>query len=103
MLDKDRSRFSLVSCLVACALGHFPSMLGSGATARSGRQHTCLRCNRSSTATALAGAVTLVADKDKVLSLETVGFADIAAGKAMRPMRCSGSPRNPSRSRPRPS
>ncbi len=33
---------------------------------------------------ALAGAVTLVADKDKVLSLEAVGFADIAAGKPMR-------------------
>jgi CubicO group peptidase (beta-lactamase class C family) len=33
----------------------------------------------------LAGAVTLVADKDKVLSLETVGFADVAAGKPMRP------------------
>ena len=29
----------------------------------------------------LAGAVTLVADKDKVLSLEAVGFADVAAGK----------------------
>src|ERR1700729_2591810 len=33
----------------------------------------------------LAGAVTLVADKDKVLALEAVGFADIAAGKPMRP------------------
>ena len=32
----------------------------------------------------LAGAVTLVADKDKVLSLEAVGFADIAAKKPMR-------------------
>jgi CubicO group peptidase (beta-lactamase class C family) len=31
----------------------------------------------------LAGAVTLVADKDKVLSLQAVGFADIAAGKPM--------------------
>jgi len=31
----------------------------------------------------LAGAVTLVASKDKVLSLETVGFADIAAKKPM--------------------
>ena len=31
----------------------------------------------------LAGAVTLVADKDKVLSVETVGFADIARRKAM--------------------
>jgi CubicO group peptidase (beta-lactamase class C family) len=31
----------------------------------------------------LAGAVTLVADKDKVLSLEAVGFADIAAHKPM--------------------
>jgi len=34
---------------------------------------------------ALAGAVTLVADKDKVLSLETVGYADVAAAKPMRP------------------
>ena len=33
---------------------------------------------------ALPGAVALVADKDKVLSIETVGFADIAAGKPMR-------------------
>jgi CubicO group peptidase (beta-lactamase class C family) len=34
---------------------------------------------------ALAGAVTLVADRDRVLSLEAVGFADVAAGKPMRP------------------
>jgi CubicO group peptidase (beta-lactamase class C family) len=33
----------------------------------------------------LAGAVTLVADKDRVLSLEAVGFADVAAKKPMRP------------------
>ena len=32
---------------------------------------------------ALAGAVTLVADKDKVLDIESVGFADVAAKKAM--------------------
>jgi CubicO group peptidase (beta-lactamase class C family) len=32
----------------------------------------------------LAGAVTLVADKDKVLSLEAVGFEDIAAKKPMK-------------------
>jgi CubicO group peptidase (beta-lactamase class C family) len=32
----------------------------------------------------LAGAVALVADKDKVVSVETVGFADIAAGKPMK-------------------
>lgn len=31
----------------------------------------------------LAGAVTLVANKDKVLSVDTVGSADIAAGKPM--------------------
>lgn len=31
----------------------------------------------------LAGAVALVADKDKVLDIETVGFADIAAAKPM--------------------
>ncbi len=33
----------------------------------------------------LAGAVALVADKDQVLSVETVGFRDIDAGKAMTP------------------
>jgi CubicO group peptidase (beta-lactamase class C family) len=33
----------------------------------------------------LAGAVALVVDKDKVLSVEAVGFADIAAGKPMTP------------------
>lgn len=33
---------------------------------------------------ALAGAVTLVASKDKVLSLEAVGYADIAARKPMK-------------------
>ena len=31
----------------------------------------------------LAGAVTLVADKDRILSVNTVGYADIAAGKPM--------------------
>jgi len=33
----------------------------------------------------LAGAVTLVADKDKILSLDAVGFADIAEKKSMKP------------------
>ena len=32
----------------------------------------------------LAGAVTLVAEKDKVLSLEAVGWADVAAKKPMK-------------------
>jgi CubicO group peptidase (beta-lactamase class C family) len=33
----------------------------------------------------LAGAVMLVADKDKVLSVDTVGFADVAAKEPMKP------------------
>ena len=33
----------------------------------------------------LAGAVTLVADKEKILDVETVGFADVASHKAMTP------------------
>jgi len=33
----------------------------------------------------LAGAVTLVANRDKILDLSTVGFADIAAQKPMQP------------------
>src|SRR3954469_21271516 len=32
----------------------------------------------------LAGAVMLVADKEKILAVETVGFEDIAAKKPMR-------------------
>src|ERR1700704_1295018 len=32
----------------------------------------------------LAGAVTLVADKDKVLSVDTVGFADVEAKRPLR-------------------
>ena len=34
---------------------------------------------------ALAGAVTLVASREKILSLETIGFADIGAGRPMSP------------------
>src|ERR1700684_3351576 len=33
---------------------------------------------------ALAGAVTLVADKDKVLSVDAVGFADVAAKQPLK-------------------
>jgi CubicO group peptidase (beta-lactamase class C family) len=33
---------------------------------------------------ALAGAVTLVASKEKILSLESIGYSDIAAKKPMR-------------------
>ncbi len=33
----------------------------------------------------IAGAVTLLADKDKILSLDTVGYADVAAKTPMRP------------------
>ena len=33
----------------------------------------------------IAGAVTLVANKDKVLCLSTVGYADLATKKPMRP------------------
>lgn len=33
---------------------------------------------------ALAGAVAIVADKDKILDIETVGFEDVAAGKPMK-------------------
>ena len=36
-------------------------------------------------ANTMAGAVTLVASEDKVLDLETVGYADVAAKKAMAP------------------
>jgi CubicO group peptidase (beta-lactamase class C family) len=33
----------------------------------------------------VAGAVTLVANKDKILSIDTIGYADIGAKKPMRP------------------
>ena len=42
----------------------------------------------------LAGAVTLVASKDKVLNLEAAGYADVAAKRPMwGPTMSSGSPR----------
>ena len=82
MLDKDRSRFSLVSCLVAAL-----SAISQACWAReqlpapADSIHAALQpfVDRH----ALAGAVVLVADKNKVLSLEAVGSADVAAGKPM--------------------
>ena len=51
----------------------------------------------------LAGAVALVADKDKVLDVEAVGYSDVSAKDPHEARRaCSGSPRNRSRSRPPP-
>ncbi len=44
----------------------------------------------------LAGAVTLVANREKVLDVTTVGYADVAAKKPI----ASGSPPCPSRSLP---
>ena len=40
----------------------------------------------------IAGAVTGVVTKDKVLHLEATGFADVASKRPMSPTRCSGSP-----------
>ena len=41
----------------------------------------------------IAGAVTVVVTKDKLLHLETTGWSDIEAKKPMQPDTLSGSPR----------
>jgi CubicO group peptidase (beta-lactamase class C family) len=84
MLEKDRSRFSLVSCLVAAL-----SAISQGSWAREKLPPPAdsipAALQPFVDRHALAGAVVLVADKEKILSLETVGYADVAAGKPMRP------------------
>jgi CubicO group peptidase (beta-lactamase class C family) len=77
-------RYALALCLFS---GSFCSWISSStaddATQPSSEQITAA-IKPYVAAHSLAGAVTLVADKDQVLSLDAVGFADIEAGKPMR-------------------
>lgn len=57
---------------------------GNTRLARRQRLHqSSRRRNPSVERQTLAGAVTLIADRDKVLGVDTVGFADKAANKPM--------------------
>lgn len=71
----------LLSTLIACCAAALPADADGGAPAsKIGAALQPFVESRS-----LAGAVTLVADKDKILDIETVGYADVAAHKAMTP------------------
>jgi CubicO group peptidase (beta-lactamase class C family) len=78
-----RSRVRLAVLFAALPVALLPASAADSPTAASKRIAAALQpfVDRH----ALAGAVTLVADKDKVLSLQAVGFADVAAGKPLRP------------------
>ncbi len=69
-------RFGLLSIAVAAVLS--PAVLA-------GEPHVAGSLQPFVDGSKLAGAVVLVADRDKVLTLEAVGFADLEARKPMRP------------------
>ncbi len=75
-------RVRFVALLAALAVGTIPALAEDPPAAPAKSIAAALQPFVDSHS--LAGAVTLVADKDKVLSLEAVGFADIAANKPMR-------------------
>ena len=77
-----RSRFRLVVLLLA-ALTVAPLVAWAEEPA-SGGKSIAAALQPFVDSHSLAGAVTLVADKDKVLSLDAVGFADVAAKKPMQ-------------------
>ena len=73
-------RVRFVALLAALAVGTIPALAEDPPAAPAKSIAAALQPFVDSHS--LAGAVTLVADKDKVLSLEAVGFADIAAQQA---------------------
>ncbi len=75
-------RFALPVVLAAAILATAVSRGSDGATAPGGRMAAVLQPFVNSHT--LAGAVVLVADKDKVLDVEAVGYADVAAKKPMQ-------------------
>ncbi|QDT90373.1 serine hydrolase domain-containing protein [Gimesia algae] len=73
---KSHIRFLTILILVATV---FPQNIASAGTPESAVSVLQPYVDRHE----LAGAVALVADKDQILSVETVGFADLEGGKAM--------------------
>lgn len=63
-----------ISVVTPAFAGEYAKLAGVGATMES-----------SITANEIAGAVTLVTTKDKIIHLETTGFADVATKKPMAP------------------
>lgn len=82
-MKTSRSALVLLTLsLIAVALNHTPSWAQPPAAPSSKAVAAVLKPFIDDHV--LAGAVTLVASKDKVLSLDAVGYADIAAKKPMR-------------------
>jgi len=77
-----RKRICIAALLVAMSVGLHPS-LAEQPSHDSGKA-VAAALQPFVDSHSLAGAVTLVAEKDKIISLEAVGFADIAAKKPMR-------------------
>lgn len=71
---------TIFAAAIGCA--GMMAVAAGGSAPRSERVEAALRPFVESHA--LAGAVALVADKDRVLSLDAVGFSDISGGKAMK-------------------
>jgi CubicO group peptidase (beta-lactamase class C family) len=71
-----RRRYSVLTIALAVALS---------SAVNAGESHVADSLQPFVDASKLAGAVVLVADRDKVKTLETVGFADLEARKPMRP------------------
>ncbi len=85
MLERKRSRFPLVSLVVAAVSAITQRCPAQDASPGAAAGKIAASLQPFVDRHALAGAVTLVADKDKILSLEAVGFADVAASKPMNP------------------
>ena len=84
MIEKDHYTFLLTSVLVA-SLAAIPARCPAQEQSHSGADEIVAALRPFVDRHSLAGAVTLVADKDKVLSLDTVGYSDVAARRPMSP------------------
>jgi CubicO group peptidase (beta-lactamase class C family) len=74
-----------IPCVKLAFAMMFPVLAGFGAPAQSAAGKIADAIQPFVENQTIAGAVLLVADKEKILGLETVGFADVAAKKPMQP------------------
>ncbi|QEH34589.1 Esterase EstB [Aquisphaera giovannonii] len=85
MCDASRASRRIVTLSMAVAVISLASARGAGAQESAPASKTIAAAVRPYVERhALAGAVTLVADKDRVLSVDAVGYADISGGKPMK-------------------
>jgi CubicO group peptidase (beta-lactamase class C family) len=80
-----KNKLLLMIAVIALLLGSTPNLLRAGAAPSFSTGKIAASLQPFIDSHTLAGAVVLVASKDKVLDIETVGYADIAAKKPMAP------------------